>query len=274
MRILVTGAAGMLGREVVKMLADEGRHFIAFEHREFDISDEWRVAAIKDLNVDTVINCAGIVKGRDEAPSRYVAVNALGPHMLAEACDRCGARLIHVSTDCVFSGRHGGYSEAAIPDPLDLYGRSKLLGEVTNGPHLTVRTSFIGFGPRGLLSWLLKQQGGVPGYSHAFWNGLPVAAVARVLVALAGRRDITGLLHLGGESMSKWELLHLVVQGLCLPIKVEDAPPTLEQRYNRCLWTERRDLQWMYDLIPHDVFAMVDELAAEWMALRALGVKL
>jgi dTDP-4-dehydrorhamnose reductase len=239
MRVLVTGAAGMLGREVVKTCAEAGYDYIAFDRHEFDVSDPWQVGAIKDLGLSVVINCAGVTKGRDVPASRYVAVNALGPHLLAEACDRCGARLIHVSTDCVFSGQKTRwYTEDDTPDPVDLYGRSKLAGEVARAPHLTVRSSFIGFGERGLLAWLMRQTGNVPGYDGAMWNGLTAPVLARELARLAGRPEATGVLHLGtNRGVSKGALLAMCVEAMELPCNVVSVPTPAERKAMRCLYS-------------------------------------
>ena len=166
---------------------------------------------------DVVVNCAGIIKqqGPAQTAQNYIRVNALAPNILAELCERRGARLIQLSTDCVFSGRAGHYSEADIPDPVDLYDRSKLLGEVTHTPHLTVRTSFIGtdrFHNQGLslLDWFRRQSGEVKGYTRAIWSGLTTLEVSRKLILLARRPEVTGLLHLCGETISKYELLNLI----------------------------------------------------------------
>jgi dTDP-4-dehydrorhamnose reductase len=161
---------------------------------------------------NVVINCAGIIKqqGSAQADLSYIRVNALAPYILADLCERRGTRLIQLSTDCVFSGRVGQYSEADIPDPTDLYDRSKLLGEVTRGPHLTVRTSFIGFErfhnqSLSLLDWFMCQSGEIKGYTRAIWSGLTTLEVARNLISLAHRPEVTGLLHLCGEKISKYD---------------------------------------------------------------------
>jgi len=142
-------------------------------------------------------------------------VNALAPHILADLCEHWGGRLIQISTDCVFSGRVGLYTEEDIPDPVNLYDRSKLLGEVTHAPHLTVRTSLIGFerfhNQRfSLLDWFMHQSGEIKGYTRAIWSGLTTLELSRKLLLLARRPEVTGLLHLCGEKINKYELLVLV----------------------------------------------------------------
>lgn len=176
-----------------------------------DAMDESSVErAVSDAGPDLLVNCLGVVKSLAHDPRATVALNALFPHQLAAMADRISARLVHVSTDCVFSGARGGYAEQDAPDPADLYGRSKLLGEVDRAPHLTARTSFIGreLGSRnGLLEWFLAQQGPVSGYVHAIWSGFVAPELARILLELALRSDVTGLMHVAGERIDKYSLL-------------------------------------------------------------------
>lgn len=177
---------------------------------------------------DVVLNCIGIVKQKDEAkraePS--IRINALFPHQLADLCGRAGAKMIQISTDCVFSGHKGGMDESAVPDPVDLYGRSKLLGEVTHAPHLTIRTSIIGreLGTAtGLLEWFLANRGGkVRGYANAIFSGLTTRALVRVLAqALAAKPGLTGLYHVASEPVSKYQLLVDINKAFSLGIEVE-----------------------------------------------------
>lgn len=186
---------------------------------------------------DTVINCAGVVKGRQVTASEYMRVNGLGPHILAEECADQGIQLIQVSTDCVFSGRNGPYTENDLPDPSDLYGRSKLAGEVYGSLHLTVRTSFIGYGQHGLLAWAMRQKGTVPGFEESYWNGLTALQLARTLVQLA-EMAATGLYHVGTDvGISKCELLKLFKEFFELPINVVTVMTPPEHRVNRILET-------------------------------------
>jgi dTDP-4-dehydrorhamnose reductase len=187
---------------------DAGRALIA------DALDEAAVdRAIDEVRPELIVNCLGVVKSIAHDPGPTIRLNALFPHQLAAAADRHGARLIHVSTDCVFSGERGDYSEQDNPDPVDLYGRSKLLGEVDRTPHLTARTSFIGREidtRNGLLEWFLAQQGQVDGYVNAIWSGLVAPELARVLLELSLRPHVTGLMHVAGERISKYDLLLLM----------------------------------------------------------------
>ena len=126
-----------------------------------------------------------------------------------------GGRLLHVSTDCVFSGDRGGYRESDLAHPVDLYGRTKLAGEVTESPHLTVRTSFVGLeheNAKGLLGWFFSRKGEVYGFRKVIWSGLTTEALAEVLVSLVERGEVNGLLHIAGEPIDKFRLLCLAAE--------------------------------------------------------------
>jgi dTDP-4-dehydrorhamnose reductase len=175
-----------------------------------DVTDAKQVRHAVEHGFDVIVNCAGLTKALATDPILAIQINSLAPHVMAAAAAANGARLIHVSTDCVFSGRQGNYSEEDVPDPVDLYGRSKLLGEVTGDGHLTVRTSFIGpelHTRHGLLAWFLAQQGRISGYACVFWSGFTSPALSRILLELALRPGVTGLLHVAGERIDKHSLL-------------------------------------------------------------------
>ncbi len=186
------------------------------------------VEAIGEARADAVVNCIGIVKQADEAkdPISSIIVNSLFPHRLAGACEEAGARLIHISTDCVFSGRRGFYSEGDIPDPPDLYGRSKLLGETVAPRALTIRTSIIGrelSSSYGLLEWFVGEKGQlVRGYARAVFSGFPTRALARHLAYLLEfAPDVSGLRHLASAPVSKYDLLTLVKDVYDLDVEIE-----------------------------------------------------
>jgi dTDP-4-dehydrorhamnose reductase len=232
LKLLVIGASGMLGQTLFKVASQQSdlevygtvRHRDArvldflqtTESRIFECELEAEIDPLLYCSPDIVINCAGIIKqqGSSQTTLSYIKVNSLVPYILADLCEHRGSRLIQLSTDCVFSGRVGQYAETDIPDPVDLYDKSKLLGEVTHAPHLTVRTSFIGFDlfhnqGLSLLDWFKRQSGEIKGYTRAIWSGLTTLEVARDLVLLAHRPEVTGLLHLCGEKINKYELLVL-----------------------------------------------------------------
>ena len=171
---------------------------------------------LTDIRPEVVVNCIGVIK-QDPAIHDAVytiEVNSRFPHLLARECARENARLIHVSTDCVFSGKRGNYVESDIPDPADLYGRSKLLGEVAIAPALTLRTSVIGHElgtARSLVDWFLSQSGVVKGFTKAIYSGLTTIEFARLLASVVfPRNDIVGLFHVASTPISKFDLLGLI----------------------------------------------------------------
>ena len=172
---------------------------------------------LQRVGPDLVVNCIGAVKqvAAAQDPVAAITVNSLFPHQVALACAGAGARLLHISTDCVFSGASGGYSEAAVPDATDLYGRSKLLGEVVYEPHLTLRTSIVGrelAGAHGLVEWFLGERGGtVRGFRSAYFSGLTTLELARIIELVAtDHRDLVGLFHVASARIDKDTLLRMV----------------------------------------------------------------
>jgi dTDP-4-dehydrorhamnose reductase len=182
----------------------------------FDISEDATVKALNKFNPDVVINCIGLVKQLAESKSseKNILVNSLFPHQLARNCEKVGSRLIHFSTDCVFSGIKGSYLESDVPDARDLYGLSKLLGEVDYANSLTIRTSIIGHElstKHGLVEWFLSQSNTVNGYSNAYFSGLTTREVGNVLGNfILPQPTLSGIFHLSSSSISKFKLLQLI----------------------------------------------------------------
>ena len=170
------------------------------------------------VHPDVVINCVGLVKQLAEAddPLAAIPINALLPHRLARLCEVAGARLVHMGTDCIFSGAKGMYTEADASDAKDLYGRSKYLGEVDYPHAVTLRTSIIGHeldGARSLIGWFLAQEGSVKGYKRAIFSGLPTVEVARVIRDhVIPHPELHGVYHMSAEPINKFDLLTLVAQ--------------------------------------------------------------
>jgi dTDP-4-dehydrorhamnose reductase len=169
---------------------------------------------LETLKPDVVVNGIGIVKQRDEAKQAIpsIQVNALFPHQLADLCTERSIRVIQVSTDCVFSGNRGNYSEIDVPDPVDLYGRTKLLGELNRPGCLTLRTSIIGWQLStfsSLLSWFALQRGKhIKGYHKAIYSGFSTAVIAQLIGdILQTRPDLSGLYQVASEPISKFDLL-------------------------------------------------------------------
>lgn len=169
------------------------------------------------LRPEVVVNAVGVVKQKDEAKQAVpsITVNALLPHQLADLCDGADARLIHVSTDCVFSGKKGDYTEADNADATDLYGRSKLLGEVDRAPHVTLRTSIIGWELQqpghGLVEWFASQRHRrIRGFKGAIYTGLTTTALAGVMDKLVSSPELTGLYQVSSSKIDKHALLGLL----------------------------------------------------------------
>ncbi|MCK8519386.1 SDR family oxidoreductase [Methanoculleus sp. 7T] len=184
--------------------------------------------AIEECKPDVVINCIGIVKQLPAAhdPLQSIAINALFPHQLARICQQRGIRLIHISTDCVFSGRKGNYSEEDFADAGDLYGQTKHLGEVDYENALTLRTSIIGreLGTsHGLIEWFLGQEGGtVSGYTNAIFSGLTTNALSDVIATIiTDYPRMRGVWHVASEPISKYDLLKLVKTVYNLSIEIQ-----------------------------------------------------
>jgi len=187
-------------------------------------------ALMEKIKPVAVINCIGVIKQRSEASEvlATVPLNTLLPHQLHSASARVGAKFIHYSTDCVFSGTRGNYTEDDTPDAVDVYGLSKYLGEVVGAGALTLRTSIIGHelsSNRSLLNWFLSQEGQVRGFTDAYFSGLPTNEVARITLEIIKRHpDLSGLYHLASEKISKYDLLTRInaVYGKNLDIIADD----------------------------------------------------
>jgi dTDP-4-dehydrorhamnose reductase len=245
MRVLVLGANGMLGHKLVQRLAEgvEVWGTVRSDALSGDLvqwlgssrlltrisaqSVESLVHALRLSRADAVVNCIGIVKQREslEDIQGTVATNSLFPHQLAQLCALGGARLVHLSTDCVFSGRKGKYVETDSPDPGDLYGRTKLLGEVTGSGCLTIRTSMVGWQlsrSTGLLEWLATQRNArVTGFRRVTFSGLSTSALSDVLAALLDDGPgLEGIYHVSSEPINKYELLSRIVDAMGWPTEV------------------------------------------------------
>jgi dTDP-4-dehydrorhamnose reductase len=231
MRILILGGDGMLGHELFRQLGEPHEVRVTLrqaldDYREFglfsaqnaidrvDVRDETRLtAALADFAPDVAINCVGIVKQRPDAksPIPSLEINSLYPHKLLALCAAHGIRLVHFSTDCVFSGKTGGYRETDTPDPVDLYGHTKLLGELQDPPGLTLRTSIIGLEltrKAGLIEWFLAQRGKVRGFRRAVYTGFTTREMGRIVRRLLEQHDdLHGVWHVASAPINKYTLL-------------------------------------------------------------------
>jgi dTDP-4-dehydrorhamnose reductase len=232
MRVLILGANGMLGHQLYRLLSErmdiwgttrtEPAKYPMLEiptpgrlMGPFDVLDTARLCELLEtIRPDAVVNAVGIVKQRDDAKQAVpsIQINALFPHQLADLCVERGIRVIQISTDCVFSGFRGNYSEIDVPDPVDLYGRTKLLGELHRPNCLTLRTSIIGWQLNtfsSLLSWFaLQRQKHIKGYRKAIYSGFSTTVLAQLIGdVLQTRPDLSGVYQVASEPISKFDLL-------------------------------------------------------------------
>jgi dTDP-4-dehydrorhamnose reductase len=252
-RVLVVAGAGMLGHTLVRVLGPA--HRVGTTIRDLSAPDglfEESVPVYQGIDLrldadvdrvldaeawDVVVNAAGVIKQRTESadPVQTIAVNALLPHRLAQACGKRGIRLIHFSTDCVFSGSRdskrgpNGYRESDPTDAHDLYGTSKRLGEVTAPGSITIRTSLIGpefRGGHGLLSWFLNQSGKqISGYTNALFTGLSTRLAASLVNELiCNHPDLSGLWQASTAPISKYDLLQLFRQRYGMEVDIRPDP--------------------------------------------------
>lgn len=235
--LLVLGASGMLGNAMLRLFSQSDGYRVLGTVRSARAMRQLAPALQPSLIVgvdvenfdslsrgialakpDVVVNCIGVVKQLAEAddPLTAIPINSLLPHRLARLCELAGARLVHVSTDCVFSGARGMYTEADHADADDLYGRSKFLGEVDYPHAVTLRTSIIGHeldGARSLVGWFLAQRGQVKGFTKAVFSGLPTVELARVVRDFVlPRPALRGTYHVSADPINKYDLLRLVAQ--------------------------------------------------------------
>ena len=249
MKILVIGASGLIGSTVLRVLSEKNywevfgsvrdgsvrRFFPAsigkrlVEGIDVDHPDSL-VKVLDQIRPNVVVNCVGLTKHKPEAEDPLLAlpINTLMPHRLARLCKLVGARLIHVSTDCVFSGEKGAYTEDDFADARDVYGKSKALGEVDYPHAITLRTSTIGHELQskfGLLDWFLAQEGSCRGYTRAVFSGLPTVVFAQVIRdVVIPHTELSGLHHVAAKPITKFDLLQLIadVYGKIIDIVPDD----------------------------------------------------
>lgn len=223
-KVLLFGATGMAGHMAYYYLNGTGKYDICnVVYRTkltddsiiVDVTDKYAVSqVVRDVRPELIINCVGVlIKGSIEHPDNAIFINAYFPHLLKKLSDEVGAKLIHISTDCVFSGKKGNYVEDDFRDADDVYGRSKALGEIIGDKDLTIRTSIIGpelkKNGEGLFHWFMHQSGQIRGFRTAVWGGVTTLELAKS-IDVAVERNTTGLIQLSnGVGISKYDLLHL-----------------------------------------------------------------
>ncbi|MBS0290032.1 MAG: SDR family oxidoreductase [Proteobacteria bacterium] len=257
MKILIFGGSGMLGSTLINYLSAEKDLQVWGTFRSlkaesfFNIhpdklihcvhveNKESLMFAFKQTTPDVVINCIGVVKQLTQAkdPLQAIAINAQFPHVLSGLCKIHQARLIHVSTDCVFSGNKGNYVEEDVPDARDLYGRSKLLGEIEDFHVLTIRTSMIGHElnrAHSLIEWFLSQKSEIRGFKRALFSGFATIELARIIKnIIINFPDLAGLYHVGADPIDKYTLLKMVAEVYQKKIRiVEDSEFVIDRSLN------------------------------------------
>jgi dTDP-4-dehydrorhamnose reductase len=245
-RVLILGGAGMLGHKLCQLYRREFDAWCTVRSMPrgpegFEIWDKDRTItgvdaanfdsvsrAIADVRPEVVINCIGIIKQLKAAkdPIVSLSINSLFPHRLANLCRAAMARMIHISTDCVFSGRKGMYTEDDVSDAEDLYGRTKFLGETASPGALTIRTSIIGrelHSQSGLIDWFLSNRGGkVRGFRKAIYTGFTTNALAKIIAdIIRDRPELVGLWQVSSDPIDKYELLKLVNEVYRAGIEIE-----------------------------------------------------
>lgn len=265
MKILVLGVTGMLGNAVFRVFSNSDgydvwgtlrsgsgkRHFSPSAHSKLfsgiDVLDtDALVTALNTVRPDVVINCVGLIKQLAEAndPLTVLPINAMLPHRLSRLCDLVNARLIHISTDCVFSGEKGMYTEQSQSDAYDLYGKSKYIGEIHERTNtVTLRTSIIGHelgSHYALVDWFLNQKESVKGYSKAVFSGLPTVELARVIRDyVLPQPDLNGLFHVSAEPIDKFALLKLVAKTYGREIQIsEDESVKIDRSLDSTLFRQ------------------------------------
>ncbi len=245
MRILILGGTGMLGHQLYKHLSSRFPHTYATIRQSYSssnldkITDNARIiecvdvtefpvltGIMKCIRPDVILNCIGVTKRRKEATEakHAITLNGLLPHKLAEWGHNNSAKIFNFSTDCVFDGKAGNYVEDSATNAVDLYGKTKAIGEIRGVNALTLRSSFIGtelHSGMELLEWFLAQTGTVKGYRNAIYSGLSTLELSRVIeTIIVEHPGANGLYNVSSEPISKYELLLLIRDKLHLKIEV------------------------------------------------------
>lgn len=258
MRILVLGANGMLGHTLLRYLTkytdaeavgacrDPSLLLVKYPYLEECVHSSQGLVStdalgqlLMHVQPDVVVNCVGLVKQKvtDEDAYQLIKINALFPHKLRLLCSLCNSRVVQISTDCVFSGDRGNYSEDDLPDASDVYGRTKLLGELETENAITIRTSIIGHemsGNSGLLEWYLSEKGKVEGYKEAYFSGVTTFELSRLLYeGVLNNSALKGVINIASERISKYDLLAEIAEAYNSSAKlVPDSEVSIDRSLN------------------------------------------
>jgi len=269
-KVLILGATGMLGHQVYYHFKEEGnfevinvsfRNKLTPETIILDLNNKTALEKLlKEQNPDFIVNCVGVlIKGANYNPANAIYLNAYLPHLLTGICDEIKAKLIQISTDCVFSGEKGGYTETDEKDGNDIYAKTKALGEVENTDHLTLRTSIIGpelkENGEGLFQWFMNQGRETNGFTKALWSGVTTTELAKVITQ-AIQQDLKGLYHVtNGQPINKYELLQLIKEITGKNIEIH---PVEGKKADKSFIDTRRELQIEVSSYPEMIREMVD----------------
>ncbi|OIJ18545.1 NAD(P)-dependent oxidoreductase [Anaerobacillus alkalidiazotrophicus] len=256
MKLLIIGGKGMAGHMLVKYFKQRKNYVVAYTSRNqkdrdgyfLDVRDYSRLVDLfETFQPNIIINAVGLLNQQaSQNKMTTIQVNSLLPHLLANLAEKSGGKFIHISTDCVFSGKRGDYKEMDLLDGISDYAKSKALGEVISSNHLTIRTSIIGPELKndgiGLFRWFMKQQGEIKGYKNVLWNGVTTLELAKAIEQMI-EQNITGLYQLGSvNKISKYDLLTLI-QEVFEKRDVQIIPDT-EIILDRTIQNTRADFQY------------------------------
>jgi dTDP-4-dehydrorhamnose reductase len=238
MKIIVFGANGMLGTYMCKYLKQCGHEVHPYTRSDYDVCDAVYPDDLNILDLDwaeLIINCAGVIKQRDYNVANMIQANGVWPHLLSDHCKGLAIKMIHISSDCVFSGKTGGYNEHTYPDAYDWYGRSKLIGEPRRSC-MVIRTSIIGEEKgegKSLFSWVKSHAGQtIQGYTNHFWNGVTCLRLVQCIDQIIQTNDYwTDRRHIFSETVSKYQLVDMInmVYGFGIQITPTYADPPCDR---------------------------------------------
>lgn len=272
-KVVILGAAGLIGHQVYFHLAANANYEVYnFSHSRKIADDTVLLDArnqhllektISDVAPDVIVNCMGVlIEESNRHPESAVFLNAYMPLRLRIIADRLGAKLVHVSTDCVFSGKRGPYSECDVKDAEDIYGRAKALGEVTASPHVTLRTSVVGPEVKEgqeLFHWFMRQKGTIKGFTKSLWSGVTTPELARA-VEWAIKDNIQGIYHItNGSPISKFDLLQLFRKHTQKNIEIEAVEGRVT---NKSLKDTRQERNYTIPEYDYMVKEMIDLIAS------------
>jgi dTDP-4-dehydrorhamnose reductase len=256
MKVLILGGTGMLGHQIIKGCISRNIDWLttvrnkellinklgpAISGRLIEIDDIKNFKQLREVclesKVQFIINCVGVVK-QSKFASNYlesITVNSLLPHILNEICEEMNAKLIHISTDCVFDGSKGNYSEDDLSDAQDIYGKTKFLGEVNYGKTMTIRTSIIGNeitnNIHGLIDWFLAQKNTVNGYNYAIFSGVTTNELTKIILEIIIPKFFkTGLFQVASKPISKYDLLKIVANVYDKDIEIKESQDVIIDR--------------------------------------------